>query len=216
MARALAPAPGLLLLDEPFGALDAATRRDLRRDVRALLRTMGTSGVLVTHDRAEAMAMGDELAVMIDGAIRQVGPMPAVFQRPADPTVARSLGVETVRAATTGGVEEGLVTLRLDGVELIAVAETPFRSGEDVFACIRAEDVLLEQGPADRVSARNHLGGVVAAIEHEGAVDRLTFDCGFPLVAAITRRSREELALAPGSPVTAVIKATAIHVVPKM
>ena len=221
LARALAPRPPLVLLDEPFAALDAATRRSLRGDVRRLLRDVGTAAVLVTHDRLEAMAMGDDLAVMVDGRVRQVGAMADVFRRPADSAVARSLGVETILPARVEANEEGLVTLRLQHAVLTALAEHACAAGDHVFACIRAEDVVIERvasghGPATpERSARNHLAGTVVGIEPEGAVDRVTIDCGFELVAAITRQSREALALAPGTPVAAAIKATAIHIVPK-
>ncbi len=95
LARALASQPRLLLLDEPFAALDSPTRQRLRRDVRALLRTTGTPAVLVTHDRTEAIAMGDAVAVMIDGRVRQTGPVSEVFSVPADVDVAAAeLGIE--------------------------------------------------------------------------------------------------------------------------
>ena len=215
LARALAPSPALLLLDEPFGALDAATRRELRTDVRTMLRASGTSAILVTHDRLEAMAMGDDLAVMIEGQFRQIGSMPEVFRRPADPAVARSLGVETVVPAIVDGTSDGLVNLRIGQARLVAIAGPECDTGAAVFACVRAEDVIVQRDVVAQGSARNHLPGFVVRIDPEGAIDRVTVDCGFALVAAITRQSREELALVPGSPVTAAIKATAIHVVPR-
>ena len=216
LARALAPSPAMLLLDEPFGALDAATRRELRSEVRGVLRATGTSAILVTHDRLEAMAMGDELAVMIEGSLRQIGSVPEVFRRPADPAVARSLDVETVVAATVDGASGGLINLRIGHARLVAIAGPECAVGAEVFACMRAEDVVVQRDASAQGSARNHLPGLVVGIEPEGAIDRVTVDCGFTLVAAITRQSREELALVPGSPVTAAIKATAIHVVPKV
>jgi molybdate transport system ATP-binding protein len=215
LARALAPSPAMLLLDEPFGALDAATRRELRTEVRAVLRDTGTSAILVTHDRLEAMAMGDDLAVMIEGELRQTGSVPEVFRRPADPAVARALGVETVVPATVDGTSDGLVDLRIGDARLVAIGGPECFVGAEVFACVRAEDVIVQRHAAAQDSARNHLPGLVVGIEPEGAIDRVTVDCGFTLVAAITRQSREELALVPGSPVTAAIKATAIHVVPR-
>jgi molybdate transport system ATP-binding protein len=216
VARALAPSPVLLLLDEPFGALDAATRRQLRSEVRAILREAGTSAILVTHDRLEAMAMGDDLAVMIEGELRQVGSVLDVFRHPVDPAVARSLGVETVEPATIGGSSNGLVTLRIGETCLVAVAQPEHRAGAEVFACVRAEDVLIHRDGAAHGSARNHLSGLIVGVEPDGAVDHVTVDCGFRLVAAITRQSREELDLTPGARVTAAIKATAIHIVPRV
>lgn len=216
LARALARPPALLLLDEPFGALDAATRRELRSEVRGMLRETGTSAMLVTHDRFEAMAMGDDLAVMVDGELRQIGSVQEVFQSPADPAVARSLGVETVVPAVVEEERDGLVTLRIGEVRVVAVVGADSPAGAEAFACMRAEDVIVERGVPAGGSARNHLAGRVVSIDNEGAIDRVTVDCGFLLVAAITRQSRTELALGPGSTVSVAIKATAIHLVPKI
>jgi molybdopterin-binding protein len=90
--------------------------------------------------------------------------------------------------------------------------------GSEVYACIRAEDVTLETRPPDRksqASTRNHLPARVVAITAEGPIDRVSLDCGFPLDALITRRSRDELNLATGMQVTAAIKATSVHLVPR-
>src|ERR1019366_1020289 len=94
LARALAAQPALLLLDEPLSALDAATRSRTRYELRRMLLTGGVPSIVVTHDRMEAVALGDWMAVMVDGRIRQTGPVQEVFRRPADPQVAESVGVE--------------------------------------------------------------------------------------------------------------------------
>jgi molybdate transport system ATP-binding protein len=215
LARALAPAPKLLLLDEPFAALDAPTRMRLRRDVRALLHRLGTRAVLVTHDRTEAMAMGDVMAVMIEGRVRQVGPIADVFSRPGDAAVASSLGVEAVLPARVTASAGGLLTVAVADMELCAAERDPTPPGTDVYACIRAEDVTIETGSRARASARNHLPARVVAIAHEGPIDRVTLDCGFSLDALITRQSREELKLIAGVDVIAAIKATSVHLVPR-
>jgi molybdate transport system ATP-binding protein len=92
LARALAPCPRLLLLDEPLSALDSPTREALREELRSLLDRSGVPAVVVTHDRAEALALGHRLAVLVDGVIRQVGPVERVFAAPADAEVARVVG----------------------------------------------------------------------------------------------------------------------------
>jgi molybdate transport system ATP-binding protein len=215
MARALTPGPRLLLLDEPFAALDTPTRVRLRRDVRALLQTTGTPAVLVTHDRTEALAMGDAVAVMIDGRVRQVGPVADVFSRPADVDVAASLGIEAVLPALVAGSADGLIEVAIGNVVLHVAERDPVAAGDDVYVCIRAEDVTLEMRPPAQASARNHLAARVVGIVSEGPIERVTLDCGFSLDALITRRSREELNLVPGAHVTAAIKATSVHLVPR-
>ena len=213
LARALAPRPRLLLMDEPFAALDAPTRVRLRRDVRALLRRTGTPAVLVTHDRTEGLAMGDSVAVVIGGRIRQLGSISEVFSHPADVDVAASLGVEAVLPARITAAADGLLTLSVNGVELHVAQREPMPPGTDVYACIRAEDVTLELRSPAHASARNHLSARVTAIASEGPIERVSLDCGFVLDALITRRSREELQLVAGAAVTAAIKATSVHLV---
>jgi len=215
LARALAPRPRLLLLDEPFAALDAPTRLRLRREVRALLQTTGTPAILVTHDRQEALALGDAVAVVIAGRVRQAGPIADVFSRPADSEVAASLGVEAVLPARLVQASGGVAEVVVGGVILHVAERDPIAPGSNVYVCIRAEDVTLETRSPGQASTRNHLAARVVAINAEGPIDRITLDCGFPLDALITRRSRDDLQLAPGAHVTAAIKATSIHLVPR-
>ena len=92
LGRALAPRPRLILLDEPFSALDAGLRADLRQDVRDALRADGATAVLVTHDQGEALSLADHLAVMRDGIVVQQGPPADVYAAPADFWVARFVG----------------------------------------------------------------------------------------------------------------------------
>jgi molybdenum ABC transporter ATP-binding protein len=215
LARALAPHPRLLLLDEPFASLDAPTRLRLRREVRALLQTTGTPAILVTHDRLEALAMGDTVAVVVSGRVRQAGPAAEVFSRPADAEVASSLGIEAVLPAHVIAASGGLIEVAVNGMTLHVAEREPIAAGAQVYACVRAEDVTLETRAPGQASTRNHLPARIVAIASEGPIDRVTLDCGFALDALITRRSREDLGLAPGAHVTAAIKATSIHLVPR-
>lgn len=214
LARALARRPRLLLLDEPLSALDSPTRDALRGELRRLLRASGVPSIVVTHDRTEALVLGDRVGVLADGTLRQLGPTLDVFDRPADETVARIVGVETVVAAVVAGSADGLVRMRVAGAELTAVGDRP--AGTDVLVSIRAEDVILELGPrvaGGGVSARNRLAGVIVEIEPAGPLVRITVDVGFPLVAAVTRPAVEELRLRLGVQVVAIVKAPAVHVI---
>ena len=96
LARALAPAPSVVLLDEPFAALDTSLRSTLRVEVAALLATAGATAVLVTHDRTEALTMAGTVAVMRDGVIVQTGSPRVVYARPVDIDAARFLGEAVV------------------------------------------------------------------------------------------------------------------------
>ena len=210
LVRALAANPALLLLDEPLSALDAPTRARTRQELRRLLVESGVRSLVVTHDRTEAIALGDWMAVVIDGRIRQMGPVQEVFRHPADAQVAECAGVENVLAAEVMGRESGLVSIAVGAARLDAVDRG--ESGA-LFACIRGEDVAIAPGHAPLSSARNRLDGRVTALALEGPLARVEMDCGFPLVALVTAQSAADLDLKPGSAVCAVIKTTALQLV---
>jgi len=209
LARALAAGSALLLLDEPLSALDAASRVRLRTGLRRMLLAGGVPSVLVTHDRAEAIALGDWMAVLVDGRIRQTGPVGDVLRHPADARVAESVGVENVLAAEIVGREPGLLTLQVGPRQLQCVD-----AGESgpLSACIHAADVALSRDMERSSSVRNRLAGRVISVERDGPLARVELDCGFPLVALITAQSAAEMELKPFDPVCAVVKATSVHV----
>jgi molybdate transport system ATP-binding protein len=208
LARALAARPSLLLLDEPLSALDAATRVRTRHELRRILTESGIPSIVVTHDPTEAIALGDWMAVMVDGAIRQTGPIREVFRKPADALVAGSVGVENVLPAQVAAREAGLLVLRV-GDRLLHCMD----GGESgaVFACVHAEDVVLARPGSAGSSARNRLDGTVSSVALEGPLARVELDCGLPLVALITAQSAAELDLKSGDAVCAVVKTTSVH-----
>jgi molybdopterin-binding protein len=213
LARALVLEPDVLLLDEPFAALDAPARAALIPELGAILRADAITTVLVTHDRAEAQAMADRVAVLLDGRIRQLDETSRVFWAPASEEVARFVGVETIVDGEVIGVEGDLATVAVGG-RLLQVAARAV-TGERVRVAVRPEDVVLVPAPTvwPATSERNRLPGVVQGIVASTPFVRVVVDCGFPLVAAVTSRSVSELGLAPGVAVTAVFKATAAHVI---
>jgi molybdate transport system ATP-binding protein len=208
LARALAAEPALLLLDEPLSALDAATRTRTRQQLRHSLVAAKVPSIVVTHDRMEAAALGDWIAVMVDGRIRQIGPVQEVFQRPADAQVAESVGVENVLPASIVERGGGLLTLAAGPVRLQALD-----NGESgaVVACIRAEDIGLTREAAASSSVRNRIVGKVTSVAVEGPLACVMLDCGVTLVAVITAQSAAEMRLTTGDEVCAIVKATAVH-----
>jgi molybdate transport system ATP-binding protein len=213
LARAVAPRPQLLLLDEPLSALDAPTRFQLRTELRALLRQLALPSIVVTHDWAEALALGDRIAVIVDGRVLQVGMPQEVFSHPADGDVARIVGVETVAQGRIVQAVDGLATVEVGAVTLTAVGT--MEMGPDVLVCIRAEDVTVERVGAGETSARNHLAGKVSAIHSLGALAKVSIDCGFELTAVITRSALSDLQLAVAAPVRAAFKAGSVHLIPR-
>jgi molybdate transport system ATP-binding protein len=211
LARAVARRPRLLLLDEPLSALDTDNRERLRRELRRILAQFAIPCFIVTHDRFEAMSLGDHMLVLERGEVLQDGPAAEVFSRPAHPRVASMVGVETVLPARLIRVEQGLATVDAGGVQLTVVAP-PAGRGE-VLICIRGEDVTLQRQLGDGISARNQLPGRIVSLAPEGGVVRVELDCGFRLVAVVTRPALRDLDLKLGDNVLAAIKAPAIHVI---
>jgi molybdate transport system ATP-binding protein len=213
LARVLATRPRLLLLDEPLSALDADIRQRLRQDLRRLLREVGTPALLVTHDRVEALALGDAVVVMDQGQVRQSGSIHEVFSRPSDATVARIVGVDTIEAGKVLRVTDGLATVVVGGVELIALVDEEVEG--EVYVCIRAEEVIIEKDAMMPSNAHNRLVGCIRALSPEGPMVRLSLACGVLLTALVTKQTCDELALREGDQVTAHIKAPAVHLVPR-
>jgi molybdate transport system ATP-binding protein len=211
LARALVRRPRLLLLDEPLSALDTALREELRGELRHVLAECDIPVFLVTHDRAEALALGDELVVISGGAVRQSGPVLEVFNRPADADVARIVRVETIQPGRIMNVSDGLATVAVGATQIVAVAPPGVTS--DVFVCIRGEDVILQHGRELAISVRNRLAAHVIAVRPDSPLTRVELDAGFPLFALVTRPACEDLDLRPGQPVTALIKAPAVHLI---
>jgi molybdopterin-binding protein len=211
LARALVLNPAVLLLDEPFAALDPPTRAALLADLVAILRADRVTTVIVTHDRGEAQALGDRVAVLLGGRVHQLDDTTRVFSAPVSEEVARFVGVETIVAGDVVARAAGVTVVEVAGRKVeVAAAAMP---GERVRLCIRPEDVTLAH-PTERAalsSARNHLTGTIATVTATAAHVRVVVDCGFPLVAAVTPRSIEDLGLAVGVPVVAVFKASAAH-----
>jgi iron(III) transport system ATP-binding protein len=137
LARALAPHPSLILLDEPFSALDAAMRPQVRADVVAALRADGATAVVVTHDRDEALALADQVVVMIDGCIEQAADPVTLYRSPANSRVAEFIG----RGDVVRGVREGDV-VRTPSGELPVDPASRTSDGE-VDVVVRPEPVLV-------------------------------------------------------------------------
>jgi molybdate transport system ATP-binding protein len=210
LARALAPQPRLLLLDEPFASLDRPAAERLRHELRSTLKAEGIPALLVTHDRDEALSLGDRMLRMEAGRIVQDG-------RPEDVLTglasnADEAGSESVVSARVVGRREGLLCLEVGGVLLFA--PDPGGDFQQARLCIRSEGVALERCDSQPVSTRNHLPARIAGLDLFGALARVRLDCGFPLVALVTAWACRDLGLVVGDPVTALVKATAIRVIP--
>jgi ABC-type sulfate/molybdate transport systems ATPase subunit/ABC-type sulfate transport system permease component len=140
LARAFSHHPRLVLLDEPFNALDAPVRDELRRELRRLQHETGLSTVLVTHDPEEAALLADEILVVADGQLLQAGPRAEVYNRPASPQVARLLGIQNLGHGVVA--EPGAITV---GTLRIAAGTGDLPAGSDVLWTIRPDHVTVAE-----------------------------------------------------------------------
>jgi len=142
LARALAPAPRVLLLDEPFGALDAKVRQDLRRWLDELHRELGVTSLLVTHDQEEALELANQIVVMHEGRVEQVGSPGEIYDRPATPFVAGFVGAANVLHGEVVGGHIHLGSIRIPGAAHLD-------EGASAAAFVRPHDVRVASGDGD-------------------------------------------------------------------
>ncbi|GAA4378005.1 ABC transporter ATP-binding protein [Agromyces bauzanensis] len=163
LVRALASAPDVVLLDEPFGALDPILRAELRTSVRELLREEGVTGILVTHDQAEALSIADLVAVMRGGEVLQLDTPEQVYRRPATPWVAGFVGDAVFLPGTWHGDEVACTLGRLpadwvsDDQTSTSLADVPV-DGAPVEVLVRPEELTLSP-LADGESGRRREAG---------------------------------------------------------
>ena len=222
LARALAPSPQLLLLDEPFASLDAELRRILRRELREMLAESPIPVVLVTHDREEALALGDAVQVIDAGRTIARGAPLEVLGQPGQGRLARLVGVENIfeMRVESRNAQDGTMVcvrggLRLE-VPLDEMLPAPVghrSSGEEVTVGIRAADIILASEEPRGSSARNRLFGVVTSVELRPPGYEVTLDCGQPLRCRITGASLTQMGVRPGLPLWGVFKASSCFLV---
>jgi molybdate transport system ATP-binding protein len=204
LARALAIGPRMLLLDEPLAALDAATRRQVRRDLRRHLDAFDGVRILVTHDPVDAYVLADRVAIFDHGTIAQTGTLPDITAHPRSRYVAELIGTNLITGTITS---DGLTTA--DGVHLTVVAEFT----GPAFAVVRPQSITVSRHVAD-TSARNTFTGVIDDIDRLGDRVRVGIDGPIHLTAEITAGALDTLGLRPGDIVHAAIKATDVDTYP--
>jgi len=211
LARAFVVEPELLFLDEPFASLDLYGREVLALELEAILRESRIATVLVTHERAEAMMLGDEVAVLLGGGLAQQGPTRAVLSRPVTEPVARFLGVENLLPSRIDHRRGDHGTVQLAG-QRFEVAVTAV-AGDDAVLCLRAEDVHLAPPGVPPESDSVRLPVRVTRMVPYGVPWRIHLDAGIPLVALAAQRTVERLQLQPGIELVASFDPRRVHAV---
>ena len=224
VARALAHKPEVLLLDEPFGALDAKIREELRRTIRQVQRELKISTVLVTHDQQEAFALADRIGVMNLGRLLETAAPDELYARPTTRFVATFLGAANLLLArqTPDGIRLGAGPVAVPGVE-----RTDNRGEHEVVAVLRPEEAEL--APTPEALASSYIArGTVDEVVFNGALERVRIrlddraaaeligpennpDAGM-LEASRTQREQRTFPLAPGQ--TVAIGMRRIHLLP--
>ena len=211
LARALAPSPDLLLLDEPFAALDMELRRELGAELRSAVRQLNVPVIMVTHSREEALALGDAVQVIDAGRTVDVGPPLTVLEQPGRGRVARLVGVENLLEMRVAArlPQDGTMVCDAGGRSL----ETPLADGcavgDTVTVGLRASDIILASGPLPQSSARNTWAGTVSGVTLRPPGYEVELDCdGAVLRCHITGASLESMSITPGMPLWAIFKAS--------
>ena len=222
VARALAHKPEVLLLDEPFGALDAKIREELRRTIRQVQRELGITTVLVTHDQEEAFAMADRIGIMNLGRLLEIGAPHDLYSRPATRFVATFLGAANLFLARSNadGIQVGAATVAVGG-------RPPGAREHEVVAVVRPEEVAVAATSAE-LGPEFVSQGVVDELVFSGALERLRVrlengvdapllspaDSATPCCLEVTRTPHEQRAFEVRAGQSVAIGVRRVHVLP--
>ena len=218
LARALAPHPALMLLDEPFSSLDEELRRNLRSELRSSLQATQVPAILVTHDIEEAISIGDAVQVINNGKVEATGSPLEVLGQPGQGRVARLVGVENLLRLRIAAVypQDGTMVCvgsAKEGLQL-EVPLSDVGDGEWVTVGIRASDIILADAEPRGSSARNRLPGIVSDIQLRPPGYEVTLTCQeTDLKCHITGASLNEMGIARGDSLWAVFKASSCFLV---
>jgi len=207
LARALSIKPQVLLLDEPLSALDPETREGVQQELRQIHNQLKVTIIHVTHDFEEAIALGDRIAVLGEGCIKQIGTPEQIFHQPNSEFVAHFAMARNIFAGEVVDRDDGNSVFCIEDAELVVV--TDLRGS--LHASVRPEDILISPEPLHS-SARNSFCGTITHITDRGATLYLTVSLPPDFTCLVTRRSFEEMELAGGKKVYITFKASAVHI----
>ncbi len=220
LARTLATSPRILLLDEPFSALDYQVREKLRRDLLLIHERFPIPIILVTHDLEEAFMMGSSIAVINNGAVEQFGGSEEVFYRPATRNVARFVGTRNIFTGVVESSSDGTVRLRSRATGAIEAAAPPGRplpKGAKVDFCIRPEEIPVVRADRAIKEARrtNVMNGRIVSITGMGTSHSIFVDTGeCQLKVELPNFVMRDLDLAEGSDIGLLLKKESIWIIP--
>jgi len=216
LARALAREPAVLLLDEPFAAVDRLVRRRLQDEIDELRRTLDIPLVLVTHDFDDVIRLATHLLLLDRGRAVACGALPELMSRPDLPWLREAIGLGSVFDAVVARKhpERGLVELTFDGGVLLA-PDRALAAGTTIRVRIPAREVILAASEPSGLSLHNALPGAVSAVHADDGVDTVIVQIavgGVLLLAEVTRDAIERLRIGVGTRLYALIKSVSIEV----
>ena len=209
LARALAINPKIILMDEPFSALDENTKSKLISDMKELHKKGGITFIHVTHSQEEAMLLADRIGIMMNGTIVQVGNPDDIFYKPITKEIAQFVKIENIWEGKVISKKKDEMTISVNDKNIVALPDH-FKIGDGVRLIIRPEDIILGKG---NTSARNEFKGKVISVVKHGFYHIVRIDCGFQVEAAVTKQSIENLNIKEGSDINIFFKATALQVI---
>ncbi len=211
LARALGSRPRVLLLDEPLSAIDEATKQNIITDLKMINRELHLPIIYVTHDRDEAITLGDFLIAYDDGRVVATGEPVEIFGGPVTASVARLTGVENIfeGVVVRRNPAAGTMTVRVADKSGACDLDIPLgreNQGDEVVVAIRSGDILLATEELRSTSARNILSGHITSMEERSACSIVRVKSGVTWAISVTRQSASELGLAHGQKIWLAIK----------
>ncbi len=206
LARAIVTDPEVLLLDEPTANLDPIATEKIEELIARINRDHNITIIMATHDMLQGQRLADRIAVMMNGAIAQVGLPSDIFYSPKNEEIAKFVGVENIIPSVVESNKEGLTVVDVFGSKIIGISN--LKAGEDVLVFIRPEDIMVSREKG-KSSVRNVVKLKILKIISLGPLVRVKMENS--LVALITKQAAEDLQLNVGDEVYATFKATSVH-----
>ncbi|MDA1256227.1 MAG: ABC transporter ATP-binding protein [Chloroflexi bacterium] len=215
LARSLAPAPKLLMLDEPLASLDRVLREALQIQVRAILKEVGVTSIYVTHDKDEAFAIADTIVFMKRGSVVQAGPPETLFRAPATELVARSLGIRNIIAGTIVGASEDVeIATSVGTLTVGGPAPAEMSVGDEVLVLIDERQLFVEPIHDDPSADVIVLNGVVRERKFRGGEAEIHVTVGNDELVSIVSSADPRSDVKAGQDVCIVIPPKAITLLP--
>ena len=210
LSRVLVTEPKILFLDEPTANLDPGSTATIERIVAGLNRETGTTVLISTHDLSQGQRLAHRIAVMVDGTIAQTGASGEVFRSPRDREIARFVGVQNIIPGRVVSRMAGFTVVEVGGRKFLSATLPP---ADDVEMVIRGEDISLHRREPEHEEAENRFPAKVVRVEPAAPFVNVTVRCGCDLVALMTARRADALALSPGMDIWVSLQAKAVHLI---